>query len=75
MTNNDEMIIFEDAFKRVFKLAFMMGVDGHENFYKLVDEKQCVNRIHCECEALEDITNNIMLNYREQFQVKIVKKM
>ena len=74
MINKENDVIFEDVFKKLFRLAFMMGVDGHEDFKKLADEKQGMNRIDCECEALEDITNNIILNHRDMFNFKIVKK-
>jgi hypothetical protein len=74
MISNEKDVIFEDVFKRVFRLAFIMGVDGHEEFKKLADEKQCMNRIECECQALEEITNNIILNHRDMFNFKIVKK-
>lgn len=74
MINKEKDVIFEDVFKRLFRLAFMMGVDGYEEFKKLADEKQCVNRIDCECQALDDITNNIILNHRDMFNFKIVKK-
>ena len=33
-----------------------------------------MNQLDCECQALEEIVNNIILKYRDEFEFKILKK-